>query len=320
DAKTVSIRNGDGSLAVDASKLSVRAEGVCDASRQPSFTSGGNPGTVSLNGRPIDPGHEYSEPGVGVNGAPLFGKITIRFDEVTKTDAGISRREIHVIVTDRDGATVFEAAAGEVAVGRGGAVCDPPPICPPGTQPQSGRCVDVTVAPLPPPGTPPGTPPAGQQPGAQPRKTGCRDANASAKQVSERRIAAATLCLMNAELKRRHLPGLRSNSALRGAADRYARAMVAGHFFAHGDLLDRILHSGYLKRFGSWHIGENLGWGWGRGATPRAMMRAWMRSPSHRRNILGRRFRDAGVAVAFGSPGRRKPGSITYVVDFGASS
>ncbi|HEX6712727.1 MAG TPA: hypothetical protein VF066_05050, partial [Thermoleophilaceae bacterium] len=46
DAKTVSIRNGDGSLAVDASKLSVRAEGVCDASRQPSFTSGGNPGTV----------------------------------------------------------------------------------------------------------------------------------------------------------------------------------------------------------------------------------------------------------------------------------
>jgi uncharacterized protein YkwD len=50
------------------------------------------------------------------------------------------------------------------------------------------------------------------------------------------------------------------------------------------------------------------------------MVRAWMRSPSHRRNILGRKFADVGIAVLRGSPGRRKPGSITYVSDFGGFS
>jgi uncharacterized protein YkwD len=93
--------------------------------------------------------------------------------------------------------------------------------------------------------------------------------------------------------------------------------MLAGHFFAHGDVLGRILHSGYLGRFGHWRIGENLGLGWGAGATPRQIVRAWMRSPDHRRNILSRGFRDAGVAAAPGSPLKRRKGSITYVVDFG---
>jgi uncharacterized protein YkwD len=55
-------------------------------------------------------------------------------------------------------------------------------------------------------------------------------------------------------------------------------------------------------------------------ASPRAMLRAWMRSPSHRPNILSRRFDDVGIAAVRGSPGRRKPGSITYVSDFGGFS
>jgi uncharacterized protein YkwD len=124
---------------------------------------------------------------------------------------------------------------------------------------------------------------------------------------------------MNAERKRCHLPALRFNGALRGAAAGYARTLVAQHFFAHGDVLSRILRSGYLKRFGTWHVGENLGWGWGGGASPRALVRSWMRSPSHRRNILSRKFRDAGVAAELGSPGKPKRGSIVYVVDFGGS-
>jgi uncharacterized protein YkwD len=318
DAKTITLANPDGSFRLDASGLSASAQGSCDPTHRPAFTSGGSPGTVTLNGRPIDTSRDYTEPGVGVNGAPLFGKIDIHFGEVTKAASSIGRREIHVIVTDRDGAIVFEAVAGEVVVGSSTGVCDPPPVCPPGEEPQAGRCVELIVSPLPPP------PPAGAPPSIGPvpapkRARGCRDANALAKQVSTRRIAAASLCLMNVERKRRHLRALRANTALRGAAAGHARTLVAQHVFAHGDVLGRILRSGYLKRFGNWHVGENLGWGWGGGASPRALVRSWMRSPSHRRNILSRQFRDVGVAAALGSPGKPKRGSIVYVVDFGGS-
>lgn len=324
DTPALTIRNGDGKLVVDVSKLSVHAQASCAPNRQPSFASFGTPGTVTLNGRPIDTSREYTEPGVGVNGAPLFGTLTIRFDEVAKTDAGISRRAIHVIVTDRDRSVVFEAAAGEVAVGRDGAVCDPPPVCPAGQQPQAGRCVEVTVTPLPAP-PPPAAPLAGispTPPSVKKKTAGCRDANAYARRAPVARLTTATLCLMNAERRRHHLGKLRRRAPLGRAASAHAHDMIKRRYFAHtapggSDVTDRILHSGYLGRFGNWRLGENLGWGWGSGASPRLIVRAWMRSPSHRRNILNRRFHDVGVALVLGSPGPRRKGSITYVVDFG---
>ncbi|MFL6116562.1 MAG: CAP domain-containing protein, partial [Catenulispora sp.] len=333
-ANSLTIRNGDGKLVLTASKLDEQAQGSCDANRQPVFTSSGTPGSVTLNGRPVDTTRDYSEPGVGVNGAPLFGKITIHFDEVAKTDTVISRNAIHVIVTDRNGAVVFEAVAGVLSVGRDGAVCDPPPVCPPGQQPQAGRCVDVTVTPLPQPPPPappvPPVPPApiggpGPQPSPKPgpKKTrGCRNADALAGSASAKQLAHATLCMLNVQRKRHHVSRLRSSAQLRRAAGRHARDMVKRRYFSHTEpggagVVDRVLHSGYLDRYGSWRIGENLGWGWGRGATPRSIVAAWMQSPSHRRNILNRRFHDVGVAVAMGSPRRKQSHSITYVIDFG---
>jgi len=44
--------------------------------------------------------------------------------------------------------------------------------------------------------------------------------------------------------------------------------------------------SGYLSE-ACWHVGENLAWGVGAYGTVRSIFRAWMRSPEHRRNILG---------------------------------
>jgi uncharacterized protein YkwD len=334
-AKSLALHNADGKLVLTASGLSAQAAGSCDSKREPAFTSSGDPGSVTLNGRTIDTRSEYSEPGIGVNGAPLFGKITIRFNEVTRATDGISRRAIHMIVTDRNGAVIFEATAGEVAVGRSGAVCDPPPVCPAGQEPQAGRCVTVTVAPLPPPPPPapplPSTPvtdpgqsnptPAPQQPSHR-GASGCRDAEAKARQVSNKRLAAATLCLLNAERKRHHLGKLSQSATLRRAALRHAADMVKRRYFSHTEpdglnVVERILHSGYLGRFGNWRIGENLGWGWGRGATPRSIVTAWMKSKPHRRNILNRSFHDVGVAVATGSPRANRSGSITYVIDFG---
>lgn len=44
--------------------------------------------------------------------------------------------------------------------------------------------------------------------------------------------------------------------------------------------------AGYLSET-CWHVGENLAWGVGAYGTVRSIFRAWMRSPEHRRNILG---------------------------------
>ncbi|MFL5895412.1 MAG: choice-of-anchor P family protein [Thermoleophilaceae bacterium] len=339
DAGSLTIENADGSLVVTASKLRAQASGSCDANRHPAYSSGSSLGTVTVDGRPVDTSHDYSEPGVGVNGAPLFGKITIKFGEVAQSgDSAVTRRALHVIVTDREGAIVFEGVGGEVAVGRDGSVCDPPPVCPPGQQPQAGRCVDVQVAPLPPPPPPapplppstsPGPSPSpggGTKPpgGPSPRKRrGCTDTKARVGQVSARRLRAATFCLLNVQRKKHHLSRLRMRTDLTLAATRHARAMVTQRFFEHDEpsgpsFLDRILHSGYLQRYGSWHVGENLGWGWGSGGTPAAMVRAWMRSPPHRRNVLYPGFHDVGIAVRAGAPqSRARRQSITYVVDFG---
>ena len=331
DAQSLTIHNADGKLVLTASGLKAQATGVCDSNRVPTFTSSGTPGTVTLNGHSVNTSSDYSEPGVGVNGAPLFGKIAIHFNELAKTDTGLTRRAIHLVVTDRTGAVIFEAVAGEVAVGRDGAVCDPPPVCPPGTQPQAGRCVDVSVTPLPPP--PPPTPPTSGVPAnpitgptAQPQPNGpaggCRDADAGAGQVSTRRLALATLCLLNVDRETHHLRKLRMSADLSRAALRHARDMVKHRYFSHTEpsgenVVQRILRSGYLERYGRWRIGENLGWGWGNGATPRSIVAAWMHSAPHRRNMLNKRFNDVGVAVALGSPRGKNRKSITYVIDFG---
>jgi uncharacterized protein YkwD len=44
--------------------------------------------------------------------------------------------------------------------------------------------------------------------------------------------------------------------------------------------------TGYLSE-SCWRVGENLAWGTGTYGTVRSIFRAWMRSPEHRRNILG---------------------------------
>jgi uncharacterized protein YkwD len=44
--------------------------------------------------------------------------------------------------------------------------------------------------------------------------------------------------------------------------------------------------AGYMSE-PCWRVGENLAWGVGTFGTVRSIFRAWMRSPEHRRNILG---------------------------------
>lgn len=135
-------------------------------------------------------------------------------------------------------------------------------------------------------------------------------------------VRQATICLLNRQRTKRDLPRLRANAALRSAAQPYARLMVLLRFFDHtsptgSTFVDRIKRSSYLDGANGWSIGENLGWGAGSEATPRQIVRAWMRSPGHRRNILNGTYRDIGVGVAAGAPVLGVSGGATYVNEFG---
>jgi uncharacterized protein YkwD len=95
--------------------------------------------------------------------------------------------------------------------------------------------------------------------------------------------------------------------------------MVAARFFAHeaghSTVLSRIKRTGYVR--GNWSLGENIAWGSGGLATPRAIVNGWMHSPGHRANILHGAFRDIGIGIRLGAPGQGLSGGATYVTDFG---
>jgi uncharacterized protein YkwD len=100
--------------------------------------------------------------------------------------------------------------------------------------------------------------------------------------------------------------------------------MVRQRFFAHASpsdatMLSRLKSTSDLRDVISWTVGENLAWGTGTLATPRATVQAWMHSPEHRANLLDRDFADVGVGSAQGAPQAGVEGQAggTYVTDFG---
>jgi uncharacterized protein YkwD len=152
----------------------------------------------------------------------------------------------------------------------------------------------------------------------------CASADAMPGQAAVEDLRAATLCLMNAERAARGVGRLQSEPLLGRVAATYARQMVRGQFFDHtspagSTMLARIRSTSYLRDVTSWSVGENLAWGTGALATPRAMVRAWMQSAEHRANLLDRHFADVGIGVAAGAPVALEPGELggTYVTDFG---
>jgi len=62
-----------------------------------------------------------------------------------------------------------------------------------------------------------------------------------------------------------------------------------------------IDQTGYTSQ-SCWHVGENLAYGTGAYGTVRSIFQAWMRSPEHRRNILGD-YGDLGLSLRTGALG-----------------
>ena len=152
--------------------------------------------------------------------------------------------------------------------------------------------------------------------------TVCASADGPTAQTSTVALANAALCLVNQERTSRGLKALKANRRLGKAARGHANDMVTKGYFSHdslggGTFVDRIRNAGYVppKLFPS--LGEDLAWGSGALGTPREIVQGWMNSPGHRANILSRKFREAGMGVAFGDVGAGSDGTA-YALDFGS--
>jgi uncharacterized protein YkwD len=151
----------------------------------------------------------------------------------------------------------------------------------------------------------------------------CAGASANVRQASNKKLVRSTLCLLNAERRKRGLRKMRLSPRLSRAARKHSRDMVRRNYFSHTSLtgasfLDRIRRTGYLHGASSWMVGENLAWGSGDRSSPRLTVRAWMHSPGHKRNILTRRYLHIGIGIIPGAPASvgGQP-AATYTTDFG---
>jgi uncharacterized protein YkwD len=109
-------------------------------------------------------------------------------------------------------------------------------------------------------------------------------------------------CLVNVARRRAGRPALLASSKLARSAHLKSRDILLCDDFDHDacgrDFTYWIERVGYLAE--ACGAGENIALGTGSFATPRAIFRAWIGSPGHRRNILGG-YRDLGVGLAIGT-------------------
>jgi uncharacterized protein YkwD len=150
----------------------------------------------------------------------------------------------------------------------------------------------------------------------------CPSASAVPSQVDREPLVEATLCLLNDERERHDLAPLRVNERLSEAAQHHARDMARRNYFSHdsrsgASFVDRIRRTGYLDGAHSWMAAENIAWGTGRLASPKAIVRNWMDSPGHRANILSGALREIGIGVAEDPPIAGAGPGGTYATDFG---
>jgi uncharacterized protein YkwD len=134
----------------------------------------------------------------------------------------------------------------------------------------------------------------------------------------------ATLCLVNIERTQRGLPQLRQNALLDAASAEHSQDMVRRNYFEHStpdgrSVGDRLRAIGY-QRGVSASAGENIAYGVGDKSTPASIVKAWMRSPGHRADILRPAFTEIGIGISLGAPevaDRNPQNSATYTTDFG---
>jgi uncharacterized protein YkwD len=157
---------------------------------------------------------------------------------------------------------------------------------------------------------------------AERAQAACGYAHGGSSEITRRQARDAVVCLINNRRDARGKRNLSSHGELKEAAGRHSRRMRHAGCFSHQcpgekDLAGRISSTSYLPCGCSWGIGENIAWGSRGRGTPVAIVKAWMGSAGHRRNILDADFRHIGVGVAWGSPSNPCADAAIYTADFG---
>jgi uncharacterized protein YkwD len=161
------------------------------------------------------------------------------------------------------------------------------------------------------------------QPGSASAHAACNHAKASPKAISTRQARKAVYCLFNKQRASHGMSRLDLNGDLNEAARGHSVHMERSGCFNHDcpgepTVLSRLQHVDYIvSGLTSWSYGENIAYGGGRLGTPAAIVKAWMNSPDHRAAILSSNFRDLGVGVTWGIPGKPHADGGIYTADFG---
>jgi uncharacterized protein YkwD len=129
----------------------------------------------------------------------------------------------------------------------------------------------------------------------------------------------AMVCLVNQTRAAHGLRGVRLSAPLRRSAELRANAIVRCRQFSHtpcGQSFTSVFRAvGYGG--GRFSVGENLAWGSGSLGSAQHALSRWLASPSHRRTLLSRGWRELGVS-AVGATGLFGAGtSIVWVAQFG---
>lgn len=105
---------------------------------------------------------------------------------------------------------------------------------------------------------------------------------------------------------------------LQRAARAHSKDMIRRDYFSHStkgrdeSACERVRRFGYGFRF----CGENIAWGSGTQGSPASVMRRWMNSSGHRRNILDGKFREIGIGTYTGNF-KGRDNATMYTADFG---
>ena len=121
------------------------------------------------------------------------------------------------------------------------------------------------------------------------------------------------------------LHALRASPSLRSAARGHSESMLERGFFGH-DSADGTAFSERIRRhytssgWHEWSVGEALLASQGQAIDAKAIVEAWLESPTHREIVLSPEWRDAGIGALYAPTAPREyAGSATIVVtaDFG---
>ena len=122
---------------------------------------------------------------------------------------------------------------------------------------------------------------------------------------------SALLTVMNETRLAHHVRPLRADSRLERAARTHSSQMLRSGVVFHGAVGARIRSVGVRAP----RMGENLAWAMGRLAQARTIVKMWMASPEHRRNLLDPSFRIVGVGAMRGTFSGH-PGTLMVTTDF----